>query len=316
VFERFTEDARRVVVLAQEESRLLGHNYVGTEHILLGLLHRGGSARRETRAAMALTSLHISLDAARQQVREIVGEGESTPDAHIPFTPRAKQVLEASVRETVERGQVRVGSEHLLLGLIRVGDGIAITVLQELGADADQVRNAVDRAMSGRDLATVRLRPMREDEWDAWRARTVTEYADEMVRNKGVAHAEALARAEEETDSLLTDGLATADHHLFAAEDPGSGARLGYLWFGPRRHDPDAGVAWLYDIFVEEAGRGQGVGRAMMKLLETEARSMGIRRIELNVFGDNAAARRLYEASGFIEMTRQLGKDVDSSGSD
>ena len=122
--------------------------------------------------------------------------------------------------------------------------------------------------------------------------------------------------AEEQADSLLTEGLATPGHHLFVAEDQGSGARLGHLWFGPRTNDPDAGVVWLYDISVEEAERGLGVGRAMMELLETEARSVGIRRIELNVFGDNAAARRLYEASGYIEMTRQLGKDLDSSGSD
>jgi ribosomal protein S18 acetylase RimI-like enzyme len=151
---------------------------------------------------------------------------------------------------------------------------------------------------------------MRADEWDAWRARTVSEYADEKVRNKRLTTERAAAQAEQETDALLTDGLGTPGHHLFVAEDLASAERVGYLWFGPRLGDPDPDVAWLYDIFVEETGRGRGIGRTMMDLLEIEARAAGCRRIELNVFGDNAPANGLYDSAGYVEMTRQMGKDL------
>jgi ATP-dependent Clp protease ATP-binding subunit ClpA len=114
VFERFTDRARRVVVLAQEEARLLNHNYIGTEHILLGLIHEG-----EGVAAKALESLGISLEAVRNQVEEIIGQGGSSPSGHIPFTPRAKKVLELSLREALQLGHNYIGTEHILLGLIR-----------------------------------------------------------------------------------------------------------------------------------------------------------------------------------------------------
>ena len=113
MFERFTEGARRTVVLAQEESRLLGHNYIGTEHILLGLLHD------ESAGGRALRSMDVSLDDARVQVREIVGPGGEAPVGHIPFTPRAKQVLELSLREALQLGHSYIGTEHILLGVIR-----------------------------------------------------------------------------------------------------------------------------------------------------------------------------------------------------
>jgi ribosomal protein S18 acetylase RimI-like enzyme len=319
VFERFTEDARRAIVLAQEESRLLLHNYIGTEHLLLGLLGEGTvlSRRRSTTARLALASLGISLETARSQVRELVGEGEASPASHIPFTPRAKKVLELALRETLERGQLDVGTEHLLLGLIREGNGIGCEVLSELGVSADQVRQAVDlaRADPGTPYLVpapeIRLRPMRDEEWNAWRERTVAEYAGEKVRNKAFTHEKALSQAEQETDALLPDGLRTAGHHLFVAEDAGTATRVGYLWFGPRLGDPDPEVAWLYDIFVEEADRGQGIGRAMLELLEAEARAAGHRRVELNVFGDNAPAQHLYESAGYVEMARQMAKDLD-----
>ena len=120
MFERFTDRARRVVVLAQEEARLLNHNYIGTEHILLGLIHEG-----EGVAAKALESLGISLDAVRGQVEEIIGQGGSAPSGHIPFTPRAKKVLELSLREALQLGHNYIGTEHILLGLIREGEGVA-----------------------------------------------------------------------------------------------------------------------------------------------------------------------------------------------
>jgi ATP-dependent Clp protease ATP-binding subunit ClpC len=144
MFERFTDRARRVVVLAQEEARMLNHNYIGTEHILLGLIHEG-----EGVAAKALESLGISLEAVRQQVEEIIGQGQSAPTGHIPFTPRAKKVLELSLREALQLGHNYIGTEHILLGLIREGEGVAAQVLQKLGADLNRVRQQVIQLLSG-----------------------------------------------------------------------------------------------------------------------------------------------------------------------
>src|SRR5437867_963654 len=144
MFERFTDRARRVVVLAQEEARMLNHNYIGTEHILLGLIHEG-----EGVAAKALESLNISLAAVRQQVEEIIGQGQAAPTGHIPFTPRAKKVLELSLREALQLGHNYIGTEHILLGLIREGEGVAAQVLQKLGADLNRVRQQVIQLLSG-----------------------------------------------------------------------------------------------------------------------------------------------------------------------
>jgi ATP-dependent Clp protease ATP-binding subunit ClpC len=138
MFERFTNRARRVVVLAQEEARMLSHNYIGTEHILLGLIHEGEGA-----AAKALESLGISLEATRLQVEEIIGQGQHAPSGHIPFTPRAKKVLELSLREALQLGHDYIGTEHILLGLIREGEGVAAQVLVRLGGDLNVVRRRV-----------------------------------------------------------------------------------------------------------------------------------------------------------------------------
>ncbi|HEX7355566.1 MAG TPA: ATP-dependent Clp protease ATP-binding subunit [Mycobacteriales bacterium] len=144
MFERFTDRARRVVVLAQEEARMLNHNYIGTEHILLGLIHEG-----EGVAAKALESLGISLEAVRSQVEEIIGQGQQAPAGHIPFTPRAKKVLELSLREALQLGHNYIGTEHILLGLIREGEGVAAQVLVKLGADLNRVRQQVIQLLSG-----------------------------------------------------------------------------------------------------------------------------------------------------------------------
>src|SRR6201746_998915 len=144
MFERFTDRARRVVVLAQEEARMLNHNYIGTEHILLGLIHEG-----EGVAAKALESLGISLEAVRSQVEEIIGQGQQAPSGHIPFTPRAKKVLELSLREALQLGHNYIGTEHILLGLIREGEGVAAQVLVKLGADLSRVRQQVIQLLSG-----------------------------------------------------------------------------------------------------------------------------------------------------------------------
>src|ERR1700731_2558841 len=154
MFERFTDRARRVVVLAQDEARMLNHNYIGTEHILLGLIDEG-----EGVAAEALESLGISLDAVRQQVEEIIGRGQEAPSGHIPFTPRAKKVLEFSLRESLQLGHDYIGTEHILLGLLREGDGLAAQILVALGADLAGVREQVLRQLAGQPPERLEQRP-------------------------------------------------------------------------------------------------------------------------------------------------------------
>ena len=144
MFERFTDRARRVVVLAQEEAKLLNHNYIGTEHILLGLIHEGDGV-----AAKALEQLGISLDAVRAQVQDMIGTGSQQTSGHIPFTPRAKKVLELSLREALQLGHNYIGTEHVLLGLIREGEGVAAQVLVKLGADLNRVRQTVNQLLAG-----------------------------------------------------------------------------------------------------------------------------------------------------------------------
>jgi ATP-dependent Clp protease ATP-binding subunit ClpC len=144
MIERFTDRARRVVVLAQEEARMLDHNYIGTEHILLGLLREGDGV-----AARTLESLGIGLDAVRQQVQEITGRGQHAPSGHIAFTPRAKKALELSLREALQLGHNYIGTEHMLLGLLGEGDGVAAQVLVRLGAGLDRVRERVIQLVHG-----------------------------------------------------------------------------------------------------------------------------------------------------------------------
>ena len=144
MFERFTDRARRVIVLAQDEAKLLNHNFIGTEHILLGLIHEG-----EGVAAKALESLGIALEAVRAQVEEIIGQGQQVPTGHIPFTPRAKKVLELSLREALQMNHSYIGTEHILLGLIREGEGVAAQVLIKLGADLSRVRSTVLQLITG-----------------------------------------------------------------------------------------------------------------------------------------------------------------------
>jgi ATP-dependent Clp protease ATP-binding subunit ClpC len=144
VFERFTERARQVVVLAQDEARALKHNYIGTEHLLLGLLRE-----EEGLAARALESLDITVEEVRAQVARIVGQGDEVTTGQIPFTPRAKKVLELSLREALALGHNYIGTEHVLLGLARENEGVASQILRHLGADADTIRNAVTGMLSG-----------------------------------------------------------------------------------------------------------------------------------------------------------------------
>ena len=143
MFERFTDRARRAVVRAQEEARMLGHHYIGTEHVLLALTHEsiGGVA------AGVLEALGIGLEAVRQRVEEVTGRGVQAPSGHIPFTPQAKKVLELALSESRALGHDYVGTEHILLGLIRAGDGVAAQVLTGLGADLNGAREQVIRLL-------------------------------------------------------------------------------------------------------------------------------------------------------------------------
>ncbi|PKN78312.1 MAG: NDP-hexose 4-ketoreductase, partial [Chloroflexi bacterium HGW-Chloroflexi-9] len=143
-FDKFTERARRVLTLAQEEAQRFNHNYIGTEHLLLGLIRE-----QDGIAAKALESLSISLEDVHQQVEELIGRGTYVPTGHIPFTPRAKKVLELSLREALQLGHNYIGTEHILLGLIREGEGVAAQVLLNLGADLEKVRSAVIQLLSG-----------------------------------------------------------------------------------------------------------------------------------------------------------------------
>ena len=152
VFERFADAARRVVVHAVKEARLLNHNYVGTEHLLLGLIRESDGV-----AARALESLDISLPSVRAEVEEIIGFGGQSPTGHIPFSPRAKKILDLSLREALQLGNDYVGTEHILLGLVREGEGIAAQVLLRLGADLSRVRRCVTEILAddrGSDSAT------------------------------------------------------------------------------------------------------------------------------------------------------------------
>ncbi|MGI8452123.1 MAG: Clp protease N-terminal domain-containing protein [Streptosporangiaceae bacterium] len=159
MFERFTDRARRVVVLAQEEARMLNHGYIGTEHLLLGLIHEGGGA-----AGPALESLSITLDDARAQVVSIVPRGQEPPTGHIPFTPRAKKILELSLREALDLGHNYIGPEHILLGIVREGQGVANQVLANLGANGHRVRAEATRFIQqgegeAEEEAVIRLPP-------------------------------------------------------------------------------------------------------------------------------------------------------------
>ncbi len=179
MFERFTDRARRVIVLAQEEATILNHNYIGTEHILLGLIHDG-----EGVAAKALESLGVSLAAARRLVDEIIGEGESPARGHIPFTPRAKKVLELSLRESLELGHNYIGTEHILLGLIREGTGVGAQVLTRLGATLESVRDEVTGLLQGWTGGTQEIADPSQSPLSS-KGRAALAFADEFAGKTG-----------------------------------------------------------------------------------------------------------------------------------
>ena len=235
MFERFTDRARNVVVLAQDEARMLNHNYIGTEHILLGLIHESQGL-----AAHALTSLGIGLEPARQQVAEIVGRGEKSPSGHIPFTPRAKKILEFSLREALQLGHNYIGTEHILLGLIREGEGegVAVEVLVNLGADLKRVRQEVIQLQA--DNPTTEEMPQGPQGRGSGRAHAATqaaqaaqaaqaETARAAVAQAEAAHAEARAESTAQARKLdeILDRLDSISDQLAAIErtlKPGAAA--------------------------------------------------------------------------------------------
>jgi ATP-dependent Clp protease ATP-binding subunit ClpA len=159
MFERFTNQSRRVVVLAQEEARMLDHNYIGTEHLLLGLLHEGRGS-----AARALEAMDVTLQAVRDQVIEIIGRGQAQPSGHIPFTPRAKKSLELSLREALQLGDGYIGTGHLLLGLFHQGDNVAVKILGSLGADLKDLRARVTEELRGNPEEGQDVRPAEREQ--------------------------------------------------------------------------------------------------------------------------------------------------------
>ena len=305
MFERFSDEARRVIVLAQEEARLLDHNYIGTEHLLLGLLAEGDGV-----GARALGTLGIFLVSVRAEIEKTIGRGPTPLTGHIPFTPRAKRVLECSLLEARELGDQHIGTEHLLLGLVREGEGVAAQVLGRLGVELDDVRTVVMATLSVPQIPErgVDLRTMLPDEFDGYLVWAIDHYAAELKRNGKATGDAAKIAARASYDSALPDGLATQGHVLFVAVDPDDGQRVGVLWFGPSTDDP--AMAWVYDITVDEERRRQGWGRAIMRAFEGEARARGFARAGLNVYGDNHVARRLYESLGYVETARQLHKEL------
>lgn len=149
MFERFTDRAKRAADdLAYAEAQLLGHNYIGTEHLLLGMIHEGDGI-----AAAALGSLGVSLEAVREQVQDIVGQGAHSSSGRLPYTPRGRKVLELTFHEAQQLGHSYIGTEHLLLGIVRQGDGVAVQVLVKLGVDLGYVRKAVLQALADRGAA-------------------------------------------------------------------------------------------------------------------------------------------------------------------
>jgi ClpA/ClpB-like protein len=214
MFERFTDRARRVVVLAQDEARRLNHNYIGTEHILLGLIHED-----EGVAARALQSLGVNLEAVRQQVEEIIGRGQQALSGHIPFTPRAKKVLELSLRESLQLGHNYIGTEHILLGLIREGDGVAAQVLARLGADMNRVREQVIQLLQGHQAEEPASDPFVARELRLLPAvKTRLEAVEERLTaiEQGVGMVPDTSELDEQIEIVRTEKEAAVDAHDYA----------------------------------------------------------------------------------------------------
>jgi ATP-dependent Clp protease ATP-binding subunit ClpA len=247
VFERFTDRARRVIILAQEEARMLNHNYIGTEHVVLGLLHEG-----EGVAAKALVALGIDLDQVRKEIEEIIGKGQEAPTGHVPFTPRTKAALQLSLREALQLGHNYIGTEHILLGLIRQGDGVGAQVLMKLGAELTRVRQQVIQLISGYqgkqaaetdldpEIAEVRRQKEAAIDAQAWKkAAQLRDKEKELMAKRPVVTG--TVRTSEEYESVTASAqiiplqLASLRRSLvYKVDDPFSGQATYYplLWSG------------------------------------------------------------------------------------
>jgi len=228
VFERFTERARQVVVLAQDEARALKHNYIGTEHILLGLLRE-----EEGLAARVLESLDITVEEVRAMVARVVGEGDEVTTGQIPFTPRAKRVLELALREALSLGHNYIGTEHVLLGLVRENEGVAARILLDFGADAEKIRNEIIRMLSG---------PGRRQEPSGYKPRSpplAPEFAAELERVR-TEKEQAIEGHEFERAASLRDrerklGLTGRELERVWEGRPDPGPEFGYARVGHTR---------------------------------------------------------------------------------
>jgi hypothetical protein len=264
MFERFTDRARRVVVLAQEEARMLDHAYIGTEHLLLGLIHEG-----EGVAAKALESLGIRLEAVREQVETIIGRGKEPASGHIPFTPRAKRVLELSLKESSHLGHHYIGTEHILLGLIREGQGVAAQVLVKLGADLNRVRQQVIQLLHGRT-------------------------GEEVVKERGPVRAWGLPRGVLDDVRTRIDSL---DQRLAALEQ--------WVGLGPDVHDLDQDLAQVRRD-KESAIESQDFEGAA-GLRDKEERLLAQKAGKQEGWTAGAAGRRSL-AEGFAGLTAELDR--------
>jgi hypothetical protein len=299
VFERFSDGARRVVVLAQEEARLLNHNYIGTEHLLLGIVREG-----EGVAAQALESLEISLTDVRREVEDFIGRGEQVPSGHIPFTPRAKKVLELALREAMQLGHNYIGTEHILLGIIREGDGVAARTLIKLGAVLDRARaEVIDLLGAGAGEQTPsKVLSTSETDPELLRARAAAAAAAAAAGARTGALPEPrcsiCGRAEARVDRIVAArGVLICDRCVrdVAAEleeSDASGSASKRLRFRPRSEPPPdtAGavlaIEWAFDAFfglggqslddavavIEDGGRLAGTVSAMREMRTSAVR--------------------------------------------
>jgi len=286
MFERFTKRARHVVVLAQEEARQLDHNYIGTEHVLLGLL-----GETEGLAARALRGFGMSLDGARQEVRAIVGPGSSAPGGHIPFTPRAKKTLELALREALQLQHNYIGTEHILLGLIREGDGVAARVLRQ-HADLGAIRMAVLDLLPAASIEVSRGRRWlrRRGGADLLEASAT---AEQTLLNATPAADTTLGEA-----ARLAGPRPVGSHHLLLAAlaDPDTAAARALAALGVNLDQAKEAlrgvdVTGTSDEQPEEAGRRQMVIRVTGERLTIEASDPAIisaGRAALDALGDQA----------------------------
>jgi Clp amino terminal domain, pathogenicity island component/TIR domain/UvrB/uvrC motif len=292
MFERFTDRARRVVALAQEEARMLNHNYIGTEHILLGLIHEG-----EGVGAKALESLGIALEGVRQQVEEIVGQGQHRHSGHIPFTPRAKRVLELSLREALQLSHNYIGTEHILLGLIREGKGVAAQVLVKVGIDLGRARQQVLQLLAGGQQTPAGGQP------STWEGELSPVHRDKAAAIGSGRHAIATTTSTAETTSETVVGLETAVAELRAQKEAAIGEQDFEL--AARLRDEEKRV--LHDIESRntELGSARHARATITKVAATEETEAAVPRVEPRSISPESDEAAVVMKKVFISYRRE-----------